>query len=566
MKSLKVGRSAFFVAAIVVFGGIVALSCQLLNTAPSEPTPTLFIIPTLVPQATEISEVQAVNEPPLALIETANQEVNSFKFLISGSAQAESPSSETLEITGTGQIEKGDPSRIYLWLTVPGGHSISEVFLTNEGVALRDAETNEWKVTSTPENRAFALRFVNLALLPSRINSEDSISTNIDFSQASLSTWDYDGVAQLDDGKAVYSFSHTALDIAAWQRILTRVFPETVLDGGTIATTLEFDQDTHLLSRAHYSVSLDSALLSGIAIELDIIPYEFNSPLDLAAIPAEVVKPPPPNAQLNSVGYYQVADEYGVEMVLVPAGDFTMGGQIPGIAEQGGQNDALPAHLVTLSKSYWIDVYEATNAQYQECVIDSVCQPPEFTNSNTHSAYYGNPEFNSYPVIALSWFDADTYCKWRNGRLPTEAEWEYAARGADGRSYTWGNEPLSCNLLNYFECYDDAISQGDTKPITDYSAGISPFGLYNMLGNEKEWVADWYGPYPAGHVIDPTGPASGVYRITRGGSYFSGGIVEDGYDLNYRLHAAMREAWLPGAQAVRFGVRCVRDELPGFTP
>ena len=132
-------------------------------------------------------------------------------------------------------------------------------------------------------------------------------------------------------------------------------------------------------------------------------------------------------------------------MVKIPAGEFLMG-------SSDSEADALPnekpQHMVFLD-DYCIDQTEVTNAQYAKCVAAGKCQPPSNTKSDTHTSYYGNERFDKYPVIYVSWEDATTYCAWAGVRLPTEAEWEKAARGSDGSLYPWGNQVVAGNLVNF---------------------------------------------------------------------------------------------------------------------
>ncbi len=194
------------------------------------------------------------------------------------------------------------------------------------------------------------------------------------------------------------------------------------------------------------------------------------------------------------------------EMVLVPAGEFTMG-------SNSGDDDEKPPHLVYLD-AFWIDKYEVTNAFYKKCVDAGKCQRPNPTGSSTRNAYYGNTQFDNYPVIYVAWADAKTYCEWAGKRLPTEAEWEKAARGTDGRTYPWGND-WDAKKLNSGEG-----GAGDTVAVGSYPAGASPYGVMDMAGNVWEWVADWYDAsyYSKSPVRNPTGPSSGQTRGVRGGA------------------------------------------------
>lgn len=194
------------------------------------------------------------------------------------------------------------------------------------------------------------------------------------------------------------------------------------------------------------------------------------------------------------------------KMVHVPAGEFPMG------SNNGGDNEK-PVHQVYLD-AFWIDVYEVTNALYKKCVDEGKCQRPSSLFSAKRSSYFGNSEFDNYPVTFVGWDDAKTYCEWAGKRLPTEAEWEKAARGTDGRIYPWGNQ---------WDGKKANVEQrvGDTTLVGSYPAGASPYGALDMTGNVWEWVADWYDSsyYVNSPSRNPPGPAAGQYRTLRGGGW-----------------------------------------------
>ncbi len=194
-------------------------------------------------------------------------------------------------------------------------------------------------------------------------------------------------------------------------------------------------------------------------------------------------------------------------MMFVPAGEFTMG-------SNDGWDNEKPPHTPYLD-AYWIEKFLVTNVQYRKCVDSGKCSIPWLSRSNTRNSYYGNTQFDDYPVIWVSWNDARSFCEWAGKRLPTEAEWEKAARGSDGRIYPWG-DAFDPSKLNFIE-----NGPGDTTAVGSFSTGVSPYGVMDMAGNVFEWVADRYSIdyYPVSPKSNPTGPSSGDSRVLRGGSW-----------------------------------------------
>lgn len=215
----------------------------------------------------------------------------------------------------------------------------------------------------------------------------------------------------------------------------------------------------------------------------------------------------------------EITDNYGVTMVLVPTGQFEMG-------------EGASALTITLD-DYYIDKYEVTNANYAECVESGYCEHSGGGASLTRDSYYGNPQYADYPVF-VDWQTAQTYCEWREAKLPTEPEWEKAARGIDGRTYPWG-EGIDCNLVSYSECADD------TSPVGSYPKGVSPYGVYDMAGNVWEWV--YYEDAQTLHV-------DSADQILRGGAWYSSkGLVQ----------VTSRVKYGPSIPMFGVGFRCARS-------
>ena len=235
----------------------------------------------------------------------------------------------------------------------------------------------------------------------------------------------------------------------------------------------------------------------------------------------------------------EIRDVKNVPMRFIPGGEFAMGSDT-------GEADSRPASQVSVAPFY-IDKFEVTNEMYDACVFARECRRPQQAGSATRTSYYGSPVFANYPVIYVDWKMAKTYCEWRGARLPTEAEWEFAARGADGRSYPWG-EKVDCSFANAAGCV------GDTTPVDQYANGQSPFGVYGMAGNVWEWTSSLFKFYPydaADGREDLTTPGQ---RMARGGSWHTfggnGGNVRT--DIRLKLDPAYYGAYV--------GFRCALSQ------
>ena len=237
------------------------------------------------------------------------------------------------------------------------------------------------------------------------------------------------------------------------------------------------------------------------------------------------------------------------EEILIPAGSFQMGCDSSNPAESCNSWEQ-PLHTVTLS-AYSIDKYEVTNARYKACVAAGGCTVPGSVDSSKRSPYYGTSTYADYPVLNVDWFQANAFCAWAGKRLPTEAEWEKAARGSsDTRKYPWGNSAPDCTKTNYDSCV------GDTSRVGSYPSGASPYGVMDMAGNVDEWVQDWYDSsyYSVSPSNNPQGPETGTYRVLRGGSWVSFDFVGD-------VRSALRSGLPPRPLDLDSnGFRCVRSQ------
>jgi formylglycine-generating enzyme required for sulfatase activity len=224
----------------------------------------------------------------------------------------------------------------------------------------------------------------------------------------------------------------------------------------------------------------------------------------------------------------------GAHARLVPAGPFTM-----------GDDEEAPLRDVFVS-AFYIDEHEVTVGRFARFVeaTGSVALP---------DGWPGEPgvALDGLPVVGIDWHHADAYCRWAGRRLPTDAEWEKAARGTDGRRYPWGDEAPSPQRANFGRPFDaDAYEEG-LAPVGSHPDGRSPYGVYDLAGNASEWVADWYtDSYERGDRRDPAGPADGTAKVIRGGGW---------YDPPERLHASRRVFAGPHHYSDDIGFRCARD-------
>jgi len=234
-------------------------------------------------------------------------------------------------------------------------------------------------------------------------------------------------------------------------------------------------------------------------------------------------------------------------MIRIPAGDFIMG-------SDNRLEDEGPQYLAH-SGAYRMDVYEVTNLQYKQFIDATHRRSPAHFRNRTF------PEGKAdHPVTFVSWFDAEAYCHWAGKRLPTENEWEKAARGVDGRIYPWGNEfelQAANTPVRWVELSPpqgrSAGETGDTTPVGAFPSGRSPYGLYDMSGNVWEWVADWYGPHPGN-----TGTSENyghIYKILKGGSWWDCSF----YKCGISAPTFNRSFFSPHVRNASFGFRCAAD-------
>ena len=294
------------------------------------------------------------------------------------------------------------------------------------------------------------------------------------------------------------------------------------------------------LAAATSTFQAAGAALSGVPVATNTPPPRPTATDAIAVALASTETPTPTATATPTPAAGAVREIDGIPFVYVPAGEFTMG-------SNDGSSDEQPVHTVYLD-AYWVMRTEVTNAQYRKFVDANGYTTERFwtaegwkwrsENSISLPFYWGDSDFNGseHPVVGVNWYEAVAYANWlaeRTGlslRLPTEAEWEKSARGADGRIYPWGNnwdgtQVNFCDTNCTFDWKDKEVNDGYqyTAPVGSYPRGASPYGVLDMAGNVWEWANDWYdsGYYTGLSAQNPQGPATGDRRVLRGGSWLN---------------------------------------------
>jgi formylglycine-generating enzyme required for sulfatase activity len=292
------------------------------------------------------------------------------------------------------------------------------------------------------------------------------------------------------------------------------------------------------------------------AIEQTSTPLPTSTTVIVPSATEEIIPSTPTLAATVEPQTSRTSSIDGMPQVYIPAGTFRMGGM-----DARRAPDEVPVHDVTLN-AYWMDQLEVTNAMYALCVQAGVCEPPQSFESQRRFDYYENLEFKDYPVVNVTWGQAKTYCEWADRRLPTEAEWERAARGDDLRTFPWGEDEPDWRFANF------NFIVKDTSRVGSYAMGASPFGVLDMAGNVAEWTNDYYDFdfYLVSELTNPLGPSTSasLNRVVRGGSL---GDAEINIRVSKRssVRGSMLNA-VPGSESYlgtfspRIGFRCAEDE------
>ncbi len=242
-------------------------------------------------------------------------------------------------------------------------------------------------------------------------------------------------------------------------------------------------------------------------------------------------------------------------MIFIPEGPFTMGFEIENDNEWGDLDEG-PVHEVTLS-AYWMDKYEVTSSEFAEFLNSNLASAqkyieitPNVTIEWLANEYQPRPGLENLPVNRVSWYGADAYCRWKGKRLPTEAEWEKAARGTDQRIFPWGNEFPDNSRVTFRRKFSE-MGFKVMEPVDGMVKGVSPYGIHHMAGNVWEWVDDWFGAgaYEDQEQKDPIGPETGISKVLRGGNW---------YYKAYYMRTTYRFNEKPDKFNIWQGFRCAR--------
>ncbi|MGB0389190.1 MAG: formylglycine-generating enzyme family protein [Ardenticatenaceae bacterium] len=310
-----------------------------------------------------------------------------------------------------------------------------------------------------------------------------------------------------------------------------------------------------------------------------MLPTATQVPPIATEVPPTATEVPPTATPGLGIGSTMVGQD-GMILLYVPKGEFLRGSK-EADADANDDGREYPQRSIYLD-AFWIDQTEVTNEMFSR-FVDETGHETHAEKEGTGWVYDASPDFwtrtdganwqhphgpdsnldglEKHPVVQISWNDAKAYCQWAGRRLPTEAEWEKAARGPHGRTYPWGNEDVADNLLNL--CHKncpwsgriDSIDDGYelTAPVGTYPDGASPYGALDMAGNVWEWTADWYDPdyYKDAPERNPQGPATGKHRAVRGGSWY--------FNETHFVRAGYRGRDFPAFRFDLYGVRCARS-------
>jgi len=337
---------------------------------------------------------------------------------------------------------------------------------------------------------------------------------------------------------------------------LKKISPANSTVNHPISLTLDWEDSSRASSYVYcYDATNDNAcsnwLSTGTASQVSLSGLSANTTYYWQARATNIAGTTYANGSASAFWSFTTSDGTVIpgEMIVIPAGSFQMGCDPDYNGGYSCDSSELPLHTVSLD-AYRIDKYEVTNAQYAQCVATGDCTAPTCNYSRIRASYYDNPTYANYPVIQVSWQDASNYCDWAGKRLPTEAEWERAARGTTLIAYPWGVASPTCSLVNG---YISSPCVYDTSAVGSNPGGASPYGVLDMAGNVWEWVADLYSAsyYSISPSSNPQGPDSGTDRVLRGGSWNS---------TSDYLRVADRDVFDPTHRDNNVGFRCAASD------
>ena len=430
-------------------------------------------------------------------------------------------------------------------------------------------------LTSTPSDRAEQTSASesppHFELTPGSIKSQTSPAMLPDYKRKALEKQLQDQLELYEKAQEQLSYEQNAVDRERLKREMKAIEREIEQLRGELARSTDTATPTRAPDRTVPRVkslirSVPRVVWGGFTVVLLLLSvvlgrsvWDRVAPQALAGATPTVAAPIPMPLATPAIS---VAVKDGMELVYVPAGKFLMGSTTDDSYKRDNEK---PPHMVDLD-AFWIDRTEVTNAMFARFVAvtgyktraerigSSTVPNPLATWEHTTGANWQHPrgsgsdltELEQHPVVHVTWDDADAYCQWAGRRLPTEAEWEKAARGTDGRLYPWGNSWPTGKLSNFDR------NVGGTMPVGSYPDGMSPYGALDMAGNVWEWVADYHSEkyYEVSSPRNPQGPSSGIDRVMRGGSWY----MEAG-----NIRAAYRGWDDQTKMNVHVGFRCARS-------
>jgi formylglycine-generating enzyme required for sulfatase activity len=321
------------------------------------------------------------------------------------------------------------------------------------------------------------------------------------------------------------------------------------LSGAVVFIAIEFILSSQKANGANAMVTAVAQINATLTAraKLDQVVFELyatQTALAPTAIPTSFPSntPAPTNTPTPepSLGATRISPLDSMVIVYIPSGSFLMG------TDNGAEvqrDEEKPQRTIYLD-GYWIDQTLVTNGDYHRCMDAGKCNG--LVSTTKYYSIFMNQSYTNHPVVYVTWFDAEKYCAWVGGSLPTEAQWEKAARGTDGRLYPWGNAFPDSKLANY-----DGIL-GMTSMVGSFPKGASPYGVMDMAGNVRQWIKDWYSDNYLRDAPDsnPTGPDTGTAHTLKGGSW---------NDPEIYLRSASRLSHVPDSPGETRGFRCVRS-------